>query len=235
MCGRYRLSRRKQVIEDYFVAEPSDVAWEPRYNIAPTQSVLTIRHQPEDATRTLSLMHWGLIPSWSKGPSAGAGLINARSETAASKPAFRDALRLRRCLIPADGFYEWQRISKGKQPFCFEVGDGEVFAFAGLWDQWKSATGEMVESCSILTTTPNSVTADVHNRMPVILRKDDCDLWLDSKMRSVVAVSGLLKPFDGSRMRRFPVSPRVNAVQNDDEACADPIQLTPYPVQTSLL
>jgi putative SOS response-associated peptidase YedK len=235
MCGRYRLSRRKQVIDEYFAAEPSDLGWEPRYNIAPSQSILTIRYRPEYATRRSSLMQWGLIPSWSKGPSPGSILINVRSETAAFKPAFRDPLRLRRCLIPADGFYEWQKVSNAKQPFCFEVGTGEVFAFAGLWDQWKSANGELVESCSILTTTPNPVIADIHNRMPVILRKDDYDLWLDPKMRNLTAIGELLKPFDASRMRRYPVSSRLNAVQNDDEACAAPVQLTPYPEQTLLL
>lgn len=235
MCGRYRLARRKQVIEEYFATEPSGLAWKPRYNIAPSQSVLTIRHDSENATRRLSAMHWGLIPSWSIGPFTHPGMINARSETAASKPAFRDALKLRRCLIPADGFYEWQRISKGKQPFCFEVGDGELFAFAGLWDRRKSANGELVESCSILTTTPNSVTIDVHNRMPVILPKNDYDSWLDPGTRTLAAIGELLKTFDGSRMRRYPVSPRVNAVQNDDEDCAVPVQLREYPVQTSLL
>jgi putative SOS response-associated peptidase YedK len=133
-------------------------------------------------------------------------MINARSQTAASKSPFKHALKVQRCLIPADGFYEWQKISKGKQPFCFEVDDGEVLAFAGLWDQWKTADGNLVESCSILTTTPNSITVDIHNRMPVILPKDDYDVWLDPKMRSLTAVSKLLKPFDGSRMRRYPVS-----------------------------
>jgi len=235
MCGRYRLSRRKEFIEEYFATDPSQSDWNPRYNIAPTQPVLTIRHVGREPVRELSMMRWGLIPSWAKDPGIGATMINARAETAASKPAFRDALKLRRCLIPADGFYEWQRISKGKQPFCFEVGDGDLFAFAGLWDQWKSANGELVESCSILTTTPNSVTIDIHNRMPVILRRNDYDLWLDPKTRSLTAISELLKTFDGSRMRRYPVSPRVNAVQNDDEDCAIPVQLSEYPIQTSLL
>jgi putative SOS response-associated peptidase YedK len=222
------------VIEEYFATGPSDLEWEPRYNIAPSQSVLTVRHQEQDARRRLSPMRWGLIPSWSKGPSANVGMINARSQTAASKSPFKDALKVQRCLIPADGFYERQKISKGKQPFCFEVDDGEVFAFAGLWDQWKTADGNLVESCSILTTTPNSITVDIHNRMPVILPKDDYDVWLDPKMRSLTAVSKLLKPFDGSRMRRYPVSSRVNAVHND-ESCAAPVRLREYPVQTSLL
>jgi len=167
MCGRYRLSRRKQLVEEYFGTDSGPSDWHPRYNIAPTQPVPVIRQHPTEASRTLSLLRWGLIPSWAKAPSVGAGMINARSETAAVKPAFREALATRRCLSPADGFYEWQRNSKFKQPYCFEVADGNLFAFAGLWDQWKNASGNVVETCSILTTTPNALTSAVHDRMPV--------------------------------------------------------------------
>src|ERR1700677_1389898 len=139
VCGRYRLSRRKQIVEEHFdtISDEPDSA--PRYNIAPTQPVAVIRQKPKEPRRELSLMRWGLIPSWSKDMSGAAMMINARSETAAAKPAFREALSLRRCLIPADGFYEWQRAGKAKQPYCFEVNDGELFAFAGLWDRWKDA------------------------------------------------------------------------------------------------
>jgi putative SOS response-associated peptidase YedK len=235
MCGRYRLSCRKQAIEEYFGAGANDIEWEPRYNIAPTQPVLTLRQNAIQPVRELSLMKWGLIPSWAEDASNAAGMINARSETAASKPAFGDALKFRRCLIPADGFYEWQRTSKFRQPFCFEVREGELFAFAGLWDRWKKARGEWLESCSILTTTGNALTLDIHERMPVILHRDQYDHWLDPGMRNVAVVSELLKPYDGTQMRRYPVSSRVNAVQNDDEACTAPIELAPRPVQTSLL
>jgi putative SOS response-associated peptidase YedK len=148
MCGPYRLSRRKKAIEEYFATKANDMEWEPRYNIAPTQPVLAVRQNAITLVRKLSLMKWRLIPSWAKDASHAAGIINARSETAVSKPAFGDALKFRRCLIPSDGFYEWQRTSKLKQPFCFEVGDAEVFAFAGLWDRWKSGVGEWLESCS---------------------------------------------------------------------------------------
>ncbi len=235
MCGRYRLSRRKQAIEEYFAIQANDIEWNPRYNIAPTQPVLTIRQNAKEPFRELALMRWGLIPSWAKDASISPTMINARSETAPNKPAFRDALKYRRCLIPADGFYEWQRASKAKQPYCFEVGEGALFAFAGLWDQWKNPKGELLESCSILTTTPNSVTREVHDRMPVILDTDDYDLWLDPGLRNTVALSELLKPFDGSQMRRFPVSGWVNTVQNDDEKCSSPIVLNLGPVQQSLL
>ena len=169
-------------------------------------------------------MRWGLIPSWAKDSSVAAGMINARSETAATKPAFRDALRSRRCLIPADGFYEWMRTGKAKQPYCFEVNDGELFAFAGLWDRWKDPSGQWVKSCSILTTTPNAVTSAVHDRMPVILDPDSYDLWLDPWMRDMRVVSDLLKPFDARHMRCYPVSTRINHVANDDELCSAPVE-----------
>ena len=153
-------------------------------------------------------------------------MINARSETAATKPAFRDPLTNRRCLVPADGFYEWQRKGKAKQPFCFEVNDGELFAFAGLWDRWKDPSGQWIKSCSILTTTPNAVTSAVHDRMPVILDPDNYDLWLDPGMTNVEAVSEMLKPFDARLMRCYPVSTRINHVANDDAECSAPVELT---------
>ena len=198
----------------------------PRYNIAPTQPVAVIRQNSKEPVRELSLMRWGLIPSWAKDSST-ARMINARSETASTKPAFRDALKSRRCLIPADAFYEWMRTGKAKQPYCFEVNEGELFAFAGIWDRWKDAGGKWLETCSILTTTPNAVTSAVHDRMPVILDRDGYDLWLDPGMRDVGAVSDLLKPCDARLMRGYPVSSRVNSVVNDDAACAARVELAP--------
>jgi putative SOS response-associated peptidase YedK len=218
MCGRYRLSRRKQVIEEYFNTDSWGDDWSPRYNIAPTQLVPVVRQKPKEPVRVVSLVRWGLIPSWAKDPSV-AGTINARSETASTKPAFADPLKFRRCLIPADGFYEWKRASGLKQPYCFEVGDGEMFAFAGLWDRWKSANGDWIRSCSILTTTPNAVTSAVHGRMPVILDRDNYDLWLDPGMNNVEVVSHLLKPY-AHRMWTYPVSSRINHVANDDSECS---------------
>src|SRR3954471_19797351 len=159
MCGRYRLSRRKQIIEEHFDSVSGEEVWIPRYNIAPTQPVPIIRQHPREPVRKLSLVRWGLIPSWSKDASGAAQMINARSETAATKPAFRDALKSRRCLVPADGFYEWQKTGKAKQPYCFEIKDGKLFAFAGLWDCWNDAKGKTLETFSILTTTPNAVTS----------------------------------------------------------------------------
>jgi putative SOS response-associated peptidase YedK len=226
MCGRYRLSRRKQIVEEYFDTASADDDWVPRYNIAPIQPVPVIRQHPKEPTRELSLMRWGLIPSWAKDSSAAARMINARSETAGSKPAFRDALKSRRCLVPADGFYEWVRTGKTKQPFCFEVNEGQLFAFAGIWDRWKDPSGNTVETCSILTTTPNAATSAIHDRMPVILDPDSYDLWLDPGMRNVAAVSELLKPCDARLMRCYPVSTRINSVVNDDPGCSAPVELT---------
>jgi putative SOS response-associated peptidase YedK len=160
-----------------------------------------------------------------KDPSIATGTINAKSETAATKPAFRGPLRFRRCLIPADAFYEWRRTGTSKQPFCFEVRERELFAFAGLWDGWKNAAGQWVKTCSILTTTPNAVTATVHDRMPVILEPDSYDLWLDPRMQNVAALAELLRPYDAALMRCYPVSTRINHAANDDEECSRPMEI----------
>jgi putative SOS response-associated peptidase YedK len=206
MCGRYRLSRRKQLVAEYFDAVPGDDEWNPRYNIAPTQPVPIIRQHPKEPRRELSLVRWGLIPSWAKDTSGSDQMINARSETAATKPAFRDPIKFRRCLVPADRFYECLRTGKAKDP-----------------------SGQWIKSCSMLTTTPNAVTSAVHDRMPVILGRADYDLWLDPGMRNVDAVSELLKPYDARAMRSYPVSNRVNHVAHDDAECTKPIELEAPP------
>jgi len=229
MCGRYRLSRRKQIIEEHFDSVSGGENWSPRYNIAPTQPVPVIRQHPKEPNRVLSLMRWGLIPLWAKDASGSAGMINARSETAATKPAFRDPMKSRRCLIPADGFYEWQKTGEAKQPFCFEVNDGELFAFAGVWDRWRGPSGQWITSCSILTTTPNAVTSVVHDRMPVILDPGNYDVWLDPGMNNVEAASEILKPYDARLMRCYPVSARINHAANEDAECAAPIKLESAP------
>jgi len=226
VCGRYRLSRRKQILEEQFETQPWDDEWSPRYNVAPTQPVPVIRQHPKEPIRQISSMRWGLVPHWAKDASDAASTINARSETAATKPAFRDPLKFRRCLIPADGFYEWKRNGTSKQPYCFEVNDGELFAFAGLWDGWKDADGQWIRTCSILTTTPNAVTSTVHDRMPVILNPDSYDMWLDPGVTEVEVVSELLKPYDARLMRCYPVSSRVNHVANDDAECSRPVEIT---------
>jgi len=232
MCGRYRLSRRNQLIAEYFDTD-NEVDWEPRYNIAPSQPVGIIRQNPSTPERHFSLARWGLIPSWASDPSIGFKTINARSETVASKPAFRDAFTSRRCLLPADGFFEWSRRGKEKQPFHFGMQNDSLFAFAGLWDRWTDPTGDVIESCSILTTTPNSLLADVHDRMPVILRPENYDLWLDPGFKDVKTLAEVLVPFDAAQMRRFPVSTRINSASNDDPECVVPSHSS-LPAQSTL-
>lgn len=160
--------------------------------------------------------------------SGAANMINARSETAATLPAFRDAFKSRRCIVPANGFYEWSRSGKTKQPYCFEVNRGALFVFAGLWDRGKDPNGNWIRTCSILTSTPNAVTSAVHDRVPVILDPDSYDVWLDPGFTEVTAVSDLLKPYV-RLMRCDPVSTRVNHVENDDEECATPVELEASP------
>lgn len=222
MCGRYRLTAKERYLRDHFGLDEEDVRWAARWNIAPTQQVPTVRQHPKEPRRTWSLARWGLIPSWAKDASIGFSSVNAQSETAAEKPAFRDAMRWRRCLIPADGFYEWRKLGgKNKQAYNFGLADDGLFAFAGLWERWRDrAAAQTIETCTILTTTPNSLIAGVHNRMPVILRRDDYDLWLDPRVTDPARVVGLFKPFDARLMRSYPVSPRVNRTENDDAECA---------------
>ena len=224
MCGRYRLSRRKQLVEEYFDTVSDEPEWAPRYNIAPTQPVPVIRQNPTEPSAGDVFDAMGPDSVLGEELLSGPPMINARSETAATTPAFRDPMKFRRCLIPADGFYEWQRTAGAKQPFCFEVNDGELFAFAGIWDRWKDQSGQWIKSCSILTTTPNAVTSSVHDRMPVILDRDGYDLWLDPGMTHIEAVSQMLKPYDARLMRCFPVSARVNRVMNDDAECSVPVE-----------
>ena len=226
MCGRYRLSRRKQIIEEHFGTDSDEVVWAPRYNIiAPTQFVPVVRQNPHRDRRELSLLRWGLVPSWSRDISKAASMINARVETADTKPAFGDALRLRRCLIPADGFYEWQKSGKAKQPYCFELGGGELFAFAGIWESWNDPNGGMLETFSILTTTPIALTATVHDRMPAILHQRHYDVWLNPGLTDAGVLSAVAKPFEAERMRCFPVSTRINHAANDDAECAAPVEI----------
>ena len=220
MCGRYRLTAKERYIRDHFGFE-YDLSWAPRWNIAPTQQIPIVRQDNKQPERTFGLVRWGLIPYWAKDRSIGAKTINAMSETAAEKPAFRDAMSRRRCLIPADAFYEWLRVGvKEKQPYSFGMIDDSVFAFAGLWDRWRDPAGEVLETCTILTTKPNLLVADVHDRMPVILRREDYDLWLDPGVTNATLVAEYLKPFHSGLMKKYPVSTRVNRTENDGPDCA---------------
>jgi putative SOS response-associated peptidase YedK len=220
MCGRYRLTAKERYLRDHFGLD-GDPAWPPRWNIAPTQPVATIRQHPSEPGRIFGVMRWGLVPYWAKDQSFGLKTINAMSETAPEKPAFRDALKRHRCLIPADGFYEWKKTGpKEKQAYNFGLASGSVFAFAGLWDRWRDEKNNVLETCTILTTKPNPLVAEVHDRMPAILDPDDYERWLDPGITNSETVLDCLKPFDARLMRKYPVSPRVNRPENDDEECA---------------
>ena len=221
MCGRYVLAlnpgEQPEVFDDY--SFPLEFA--PRYNIAPSQPVLAI---PNDGKKRADFLVWGLIPAWAKDPSIGNRLINARGETLAERPAFRGVYKHKRCLIPADGFYEWkyQTGSKTKLPHFIHMKSGQPFAFAGLWDEWRSADGSAVRSCTIITTAPNSLMAALHNRMPVILRPEHFEEWLDPSARNPASLEHLIQPFPAERMDAHPVSTLVNTPANDRAECIAP-------------
>jgi putative SOS response-associated peptidase YedK len=227
VCNRYRLTHSKQYLSERFEAESSDEELEdrPRYNIAPTQQVLIVRKEHGEKVRQLTTMRWGLIPSWAKDASIGTRTLNARSETVTTTPAFRESIRRKRCLIPADGFYEWQKMGSVKQPYCFEVGEGDVFALAGLWDEWTSPDGEIIESCTILTTEPNTLVSDLHNRMPVIVPPEKYEVWLDPDVTDFVEIRDILQPYEPTLMRRYPVSTKLNNSKHDDAESAARIAL----------
>jgi putative SOS response-associated peptidase YedK len=222
VCGRFTLSDSTQVLsKDFGVASMPNLA--PRYNIAPSQPIAVVRAVPAGSGRELALLRWGLIPSWSKDPAIGNRLINARAETVREKPSFRNAFRRHRCLIPASGFYEWQRLERGKQPYFVRMRDERLFAFAGLWDRWESPDKEAIETCTILTTAANAVLAPIHDRMPVIVSPAEYDRWLDPLLKNLDSLVPLLVPFPPEEMLAFPVSPRVNAPSTDDEGCIAPL------------
>jgi putative SOS response-associated peptidase YedK len=219
MCGRFTLATSgEQLATQFALAEAPQLA--PRYNIAPTQPIAVVR--ATDGGRELVLLRWGLVPVWANDPSIGSRMINARAETAAVKPAFRTAMRRRRCLIPADGFYEWQTLPSGKQPFYFHRGDGAPFAFAGLWEHWNSPDGTPLESCTILTTAANELLRPIHDRMPVIIDPADYARWLDPGLHDPAALEDLLAPHDDAAMAAHPVSRAVNRVANDGPALIAP-------------
>jgi putative SOS response-associated peptidase YedK len=222
MCGRYSQRQSAKIIAQAF--QVNDVpTLEPRYNIAPTQSVPTVLQTSASTNRQFKMLHWGLIPSWAKDPKMGAKLINARAETVAEKPAFRSALRQRRCLVLADGFYEWQQQEqkKQKQPFYFRLSDERPFAFAGLWEHWKGEDGKEIESCTLLTTEANELMQPIHNRMPVILDPKDYDLWLDPEVKKPELLQPLLHPYRSEEMTAYPVSTVVNKPSNDNAECIE--------------
>lgn len=226
MCGRYTLTHELDALVECFGFTAPETELNPRYNIAPGQEAPVVVWDPEGGggigARRLRLMRWGLVPFWARDASIGARMINARAETAAEKPAFRQAMRRRRCLIPASAFYEWRKQPEGKQPYAIRFRDRRPFAFAGLWERWEPAGDEPLESCTILTTAPNALVEPLHDRMPVILDPSRYDDWLASGELATELREGLLVPHPPSDMEAFPVSRRVSNPANDDPACLEP-------------
>ena len=227
MCGRYSLTRPERAVLKRF--DLFDIPELPaRYNVAPTQLVPVVRRKrdatedPAIADRELVLMRFGLVPSWAPDLTSGAKMINARSETVMDKPAFRESFQRRRCLVPADGFYEWEHQGKRRVPHWFRVKGEDVFAFAGIWDRWYDEKKNRLESFAILTTEPNALVEPLHDRMPLILHPEDWKLWLDPEVSSPDALEPLLVPFPAEAMIEHAVSERVNSPANDDPSCLEP-------------
>ncbi|MGA2068584.1 MAG: SOS response-associated peptidase [Thermoguttaceae bacterium] len=236
MCGRFTLRAPASAVAEAFslVDVP---AWQPRFNIAPSQPVPVVRLSPAAAEtpgtgaarqRQLVFLRWGLIPSWADDPAIGNRLINARAETAAEKPAFRAAFRQRRCLLVADGFYEWRRSDRPKatrrQPYLFQMRDGRPMGFAGLWESWEGPDRSRIESCTILTTAASDLVAPVHDRMPVILAPADYARWLDPAASRPEPLLGLLGPYPSREMTAYPVSAAVNSPACDGPQCVEPAE-----------
>lgn len=215
MCGRFVLTTPADAIAAEFAALAGGLVLRPSYNIAPMQDVVVVRET--GGARSLAMLRWGLIPFWAKDPTIASRLINARSETAAEKPSFREAMKKRRCIVPASGFYEWKREGTRKQPWYFHPRAGEgLLAIAGLWESWKDPEGNVVETCCLLTTAANAVLAPVHDRMPVILGHEDALRWLDPAEKDPARLAALLAPAPEAVLASHPVSTAVNSVRNND-------------------
>jgi putative SOS response-associated peptidase YedK len=222
MCGRFTLHTLPDVLQDHFGVDqlPSELA--PSYNISPSQDIAAVRMLGE--RRRLDMLRWGLVPAWAKDVKIGYRMINARAETVADKPAWRTAFRLRRCLIPADGFYEWRRTADGKQPYHIRMKDGGVFGLAGIWERREVADG-VLESCSIIVTAANDTIRPVHDRMPVIIAPQDYTAWLDPGLRDPGALQQCLRVWPAGDMEVYPVSSRVNRSVNNDAHCIEAVQV----------
>jgi putative SOS response-associated peptidase YedK len=231
MCGRYSLTTPEEALRRLFRYQGPALNLAPRYNIAPTQAVPVVRLAAPDSggtgdgARELAMLRWGLIPSWAKEAAIGNRMINARAETVSEKPAFRNAFRERRCLVLADGFYEWTKTNGAKQPYRIHRADDGPFAFAGLWERWRQA-GENVESCTIVTTDANDALKPIHHRMPVILDPGDYQAWLDAEDTPRDTAQALLRPYEGGGFASYRIGTHVNNPRNDDAACIAPLDET---------
>ena len=222
MCGRYTLKAGGQELASFFdLAETPEIT--ASYNIAPTQQIPVVKRDEGGAGRRLEMMHWGLIPSWADDPSIGSRMINARAETVADKPSYRSAFKRRRCLVVADGFYEWKKTEDGKQPYYLRLKEGGPFGFAGLWEMWSMEGGEELRSATIITTEPNELAAEIHNRMPVILSPELHEVWLDPENDDREELLSMLAPYPAEEMEAYPVSRRVNRPANDDPGVLQPV------------
>jgi putative SOS response-associated peptidase YedK len=221
MCGRFVRRHAPAVVAEAFGLH--DVpAMEPQFNITPSQPVAVVRVAPEQYERELAFLRWGLIPSWADDPAIGNRMSNARSETAATKPSFRKAFRSRRCLVVADGFYEWQKVDGRKQPYIVRLKSDRPVGLAGLWERWDKQ-GEPIESCTILTTSANELMKPIHDRMPVIVPADQYDLWLDPACQDSERLMNVLRPYSSDDMLAYPVSTFVNSPRNNTEKCIEPL------------
>jgi putative SOS response-associated peptidase YedK len=219
MCGRFTRSQTIDEIAEAFFADIVEADLAPSYNIAPTQTIVSIAG---NSVKRLLGMRWGLIPSWAKDDSMASKLINARAETVAEKPSFRDAFKKRRCLIIADGFYEWKKAGNEKIPFYIRLKSKEPFAFAGLFDNWEAPEGKVLTTCTIITTEANEMMSKLHERMPVILPREQHQLWLDGSVQKSDALKEMLKPFSPDLMEAYPVSRMVNSPSNNSPKCIEP-------------
>jgi putative SOS response-associated peptidase YedK len=222
MCGRFTLTTDRDQIEERFSFRMTNVALTPHYNIAPSQPVLSLMSDGKE--NRAGFLRWGLIPSWAKDEAIGSRMINARAETLAEKPSFKRALQKRRCLVIADGFYEWKAEGKKKTPMFIALKSREPFGFAGLWETWKAPSGEAIHSCTIITTAPNAMMASIHNRMPVILSREAETAWLDRTLDDPQKLLPLLVPYSDTEMTAYEVSLLVNSPRNDVPTCIEPVQ-----------
>jgi putative SOS response-associated peptidase YedK len=227
MCGRVKLEGDFSEIKIRFGIPPeypSPNTYEPSWNVAPTDSLPIVRYNEKTGSRTLDMMRWGLVPYWAKDVKIGFSTINAMAETVESKPVFREAFRRRRCLVPVEAFYEWKQVGpKDKQPYALGLTGGGLMALAGLWENWKSPAEEWVRSFTIITTTPNEMCAEIHDRMPVILPDEAWPVWLGEKTADSERLKGLLAPYPAEGMTMWPVSLRVGNVKNNDPSLIEPV------------
>ncbi|TXK70642.1 SOS response-associated peptidase [Paenibacillus sp. N3.4] len=224
MCGRYTITvTLDELLLRYDISYNYSARYSPKYNVAPGQLIMAVIHDGEK--NKLGELRWGLIPEWAKDDKSAYQMLNARAETLADKPAFRKPLERKRCLIPADSFYEWKGTGKQKQPMRIMLRSQEVFSIAGLYDTWVSPEGNRISTCTVITTAANELVADIHDRMPVILTKESEALWLDRSIKDVAVLRPLLQPYPTDDMLAYPVSSRVGNVRNDDKSCIEQIAL----------